>query len=92
MCKLARYCFIKSSIFLWNLPIFEWHFSGNKSCYKGRTDRDCCTSSNKCGIGGGDCDSDSDCESGLVCGTNNCRSFNNEASSSADCCMEKRKT
>jgi len=63
---------------------------GNKSCYKGRTDRDCCTSSNKCGIGGGDCDSDSDCESGLVCGTNNCRSFNNEASSSADCCMEKR--
>ncbi len=29
---------------------------------------DCCNSSNKCGLGEGDCDTDSDCVSGLECG------------------------
>ena len=28
----------------------------------------CCSSSNPCGYGGGDCDNDSHCQSGLICG------------------------
>ena len=32
----------------------------------------CCTPYNKCAADEGDCDSDSDCQDGLVCGKNNC--------------------
>ena len=32
----------------------------------------CCTPYNKCAVDEGDCDSDSDCQDGLVCGKNNC--------------------
>ena len=32
----------------------------------------CCTPNFKCGEGEGDCDKDSHCNDGLVCGTNNC--------------------
>ena len=35
-------------------------------------DDNCCTSSIPCNEGEGDCDSDADCKSGLVCGHNNC--------------------
>ena len=31
----------------------------------------CCVNGN-CGLNEGDCDRDSDCQAGLVCGTNNC--------------------
>ena len=44
----------------------------------------CCTSSNQCGVGEGDCDNDSDCQSGLVCGENNC--VGNVFDSGDDCC------
>merc|ERR1712032_119551 len=33
----------------------------------------CCTISNQCGVGEGDCDSDEQCLDGLTCGTNNCQ-------------------
>ena len=33
---------------------------------------DCCSHSIPCGEGEGDCDSDEECKSGLVCGHNNC--------------------
>ena len=33
----------------------------------------CCTPSNPCGDGEGDCDRDSDCENGYICGTDNCK-------------------
>merc|ERR1712098_973847 len=46
----------------------------------------CCSSSNTCGVGEGDCDRNSDCRPGLVCGTNNCRKFVPGAQSMADCC------
>ena len=36
------------------------------------TDWSCCTSANKCNVGEGDCDRDSDCASGLICGTDKC--------------------
>ena len=50
----------------------------------------CCTSQKKCAVGGGDCDSDTQCSSGLKCGTNNCqKDFSTSGSnwdSTADCC------
>ena len=45
----------------------------------------CCTSSKKCGVDEGDCDWNSDCQDGLVCGIDNCPdkpSFDN----TDDCC------
>ena len=55
------------------------------------TDWSCCSSSNQCGVGEGDCDSDSHCAAGLQCGVNNCdRDFSSTGSnwaSSADCCV-----
>ena len=45
--------------------------------------RECCSSSNKCDINQGDCDTDNDCRGNLVCGSNNCPS---PFPRSADCC------
>ena len=45
----------------------------------------CCTSSNQCGEGEGDCDGDSDCRGNLVCGTDNCNGPS-YMSSWMDCC------
>jgi len=43
-----------------------------------------CTTSNKCGVGEGDCDSDNQCADGLFCGEDNC---NNDAlPNDYDCC------
>jgi len=54
------------------------------------TDWSCCTNSEPCDVGGGDCDSDSHCMAGLKCGNNNCkRDFSSSGSNwarSADCC------
>ena len=45
----------------------------------------CCSSNNPCNANQGDCDNDSECGSGLVCGRNNCGpSF---TWGSADCCI-----
>ena len=35
-------------------------------------DENCCTPNVPCNEGEGDCDSDADCKSGLICGHNNC--------------------
>merc|ERR1719454_2662125 len=55
----------------------------------GPADWSYCTSANKCSQGEGDCDSDSHCASGLICGTDNCIEFNSNAVVSADCCRLK---
>ena len=60
------------------------------------TDWSCCSSSSPCNVGGGDCDFDSHCASGLTCGNNNClNDFSSSGSgwsSAADCCEGMFKT
>ena len=54
----------------------------------------CCSSSNQCSIGEGDCDDDSECSGNLVCGTDNCDSnFQNGTNEQGefhqqDCCTQ----
>ena len=43
-------------------------------------------------MGGGDCDNDSECADGLVCGTKNCRDFYSNADVKADCCTNATTT
>ena len=49
-------------------------------------DGSCCTSSNLCALGEGDCDDDTDCAGNLVCGTDNCVNFDSSWPSTSDCC------
>ena len=51
-------------------------------------DMDCCTASNPCNIGEGDCDKDSECAAGLICGTDNCIDFRSNVHALADCCIK----
>ena len=53
----------------------------------------CCTTEYPCGVGEGDCDSDSECDDGLECGKDNCRPCLggvdcSEFESSDDCCFD----
>ena len=53
-------------------------------------DWSCCTPSNPCNIGGGECDRHEDCVGNLVCGGDNCQSeFGYNWHSLADCCTTK---
>ena len=49
---------------------------------------ECCSTSNTCVIGEGDCDKDSECTGDLVCGTDNCLSIFGHGSKKQDCCEE----
>jgi len=63
----------------------DWLCLGGKDC--------CKEDKSKCGEGEGDCDSDSQCMRGLVCGTNNCGTFGDardQGFDSSDDCCEKR--
>ena len=52
-------------------------------------DWNCCTPLHQCGAGQGDCDADWDCAGDLVCGTDNCISFDSTwPSFTVDCCEE----
>ena len=48
---------------------------------------DCCTRWSPCKLGGGDCDSDDECEGSLTCVRDNCRDFWSWADPSWDCCQ-----
>jgi len=49
----------------------------------------CCTPSRRCGLGEGDCDSNSDCRRGLVCGHDNCRvNGADHFDATDDCCVQ----
>ena len=62
--------------------------SGCDGKLPGRDGEGCCTTSNTCEIGEGDCDSDSECTGNLVCGTDNCLSIFGHSPSDFDCCIE----
>ena len=67
----------------------------SKLAYKGKLETcqglwengSCCTAKSPCGLGGGDCDKDTDCEGSLACGKNNCRKFWKGAMKYWDCCF-----
>ena len=46
----------------------------------------CCTETNQCSIGEGDCDKDIDCKGDLVCGEDNCDGIDFDGTD--DCCTE----
>jgi len=78
-----------------NFKISGKHCLDNKN-----TDFDCCTKEHPCGVGGGDCDTDSECAGDLICGekeeeSNNCQtdfpSSDTFWEATADCCIPKRK-
>ena len=49
-------------------------------------DSECCSASNPCGVGQGDCGNDDECFGNLECGNNNCGDL--FPSPNADCCVE----
>ena len=72
------------------LIIFLSSYSIDSDCCSARkTNWDCCTSSQKCGVNRGDCDSDNDCKRGLKCGKDNCPA--GFPTKSYDCCYKPSK-
>jgi len=62
--------------------------AGNPQCNPktwSHYDSSCCTVNNPCWIGEGDCDKDSECMDGLVCGKDNCEAGKG-FDAKADCC------
>ena len=61
-------------------------------CSNGSGGLSCCTSSNQCGEGEGDCDSDAECSGSLKCGQGNGLNDNCDKSlgfpANYDCCYE----
>jgi len=47
----------------------------------------CCTVTNPCDQGEGDCDDNAECGPGLVCGENNCKQFGQFFHAKDDCCV-----
>ncbi|XP_023328891.1 latent-transforming growth factor beta-binding protein 4 [Eurytemora carolleeae] len=69
-----------------------WHYWVDKKgclteCLGRSSDATCCTKTELCDYGEGDCDSDADCKPGLTCGTDNCIQFYAGAVASYDCCI-----
>ena len=58
-------------------------------CDPAFNDGSCCSSDSPCGIGEGDCDSDSDCAGALTCGNDNCDPTYG-AESWLDCCVGRQ--
>jgi len=47
----------------------------------------CCTASEPCEEGEGDCDDNDECQGSLICGDNNCKSFGQFYHAKDDCCV-----
>ena len=63
------------------------------TCSASQNDSDCCSPYNLCREGEGDCDKDADCDSGLICGYDNCLDFNSSwTNSTFDCCTQPKGT
>ena len=55
-------------------------------CLNATSNNGCCTTQTPCALGDGDCDYDSECEAGLVCGINNCEQASGNYPAEYDCC------
>ena len=60
-------------------------FSPGKQCDTGEWNDSCCTPKNPCPDYQGDCDKNSDCQTGLICGKDNCPAG---FQVSDDCCYD----
>ncbi len=58
-----------NSVYTWIIHAVE---NGESLC---GGENECCSFSRQCTVGDGDCDSDSECASELICGTNNCNNI-----------------
>lgn len=74
---------------------FKWGGTSTDCCFKPQAcDKDstnvwsCCTVDKPCGVGGGDCDTDDECQDGLKCSRNNCKRNYDFRQSRADCCYQ----
>ena len=74
-----------------NIFMYILSMSVTSGCDAIANDGSCCTSTNPCAMGEGDCDSDSDCAYGLECGTDNCQYFDSAWPSTSDCCAKGNK-
>ena len=72
-----------------HLVLLSLFYLGCSSLVRSPFDWNCCTTGSQCGVAEGDCDTDADCKTGLVCGKNNCRNFNQQSNYFADCCIKK---
>ena len=57
---------------VWREVVSQGGVPANQQCNPQVNHWDCCSSTNRCDEGEGDCDSDEDCIGNLVCGSNNC--------------------
>ena len=64
--------------------------TGNIICEFGSHSQiqECCSTSNQCGEGQGDCDKDSECLGNLVCGRDNCDKSKFPDNDKTDCCRK----
>ena len=78
VCNASKYCDVLKTY-------YEFVTS---DCDASKDDGSCCTPSNPCALGQGDCDDDDDCAGYLVCGTDNCQSEFDSAwpGTATDCC------
>ena len=70
-----------------NFLAFAWIKTIPTGCHYGNGGSSCCSSSNQCLEGEGDCDDSNDCIGNLQCGHNNCDKglgFNSDS----DCCYD----
>ena len=82
---LVNYNYI--SVAIHTTPFIE-SISGCDGKLPGRDGTECCSPTNRCDIGEGDCDSPNECLGNLVCGTNNCLPIFGHSPSDFDCCKE----
>ena len=88
-CKNGGTCTEKNGEFTCSCPsgVTGDRCESNPGGCNGR--EDCCTSENKCGEWDGNCDSNSVCQTGLICGYNNCpRKYGDSWDLTDNCCFK----
>ena len=69
-----------------------WEIVHPTGCHIGRNEgSNCCSSSNQCLEGEGNCDDNDDCIGNLQCGQNNCDKGLGLFDSDSDCCYDPKR-